>query len=582
MRLLPYADPGVPDTRSPARFLWWLAREQKATIGIAALLGVIWMLAQAVMPLAIGRGIDEVDDGDSRGAMVWVAVAALLGLIQALVGVVRHRAAVANWLYSAFRVIQLVGRHASRTGPAVPAKMPTGDVVATTSSDAHHIGHVFEVISRFAGAVMAYVVVAVIVMQTSFALGLIVLIGVPALVGALAPIIRPFQRRQREFRESLGKLTSLGADTVVGLRVLRGIGGERVFAGRYNTKSDGVRRKGVRLATMVSVLDSMMVLLPGAFLVLLTWVGAHLVMDGTVRPGTLVMLYGFAFFLMIPVRTAGEMTFVATRALVGAKRVITVLQIERDVPTEPQPAPAGPGTNGTGPHLAAASTPGVLIDHHTGLTVRPGELTMLASNRPAEASAVADRLGRLVPGNGVTLDGIPLDRLALADVRRRVVVSDPEPMLFTGTIRTALDPAGVHSDAAMLKAIEVAAAGDVLESVQVGLDGIVDERARSLSGGQRQRVALARALLIDPEILILVEPTSAVDAHTEAAIAGNLRRARLGKTTLVITGSPLLLAKADTVAWLVDGSVAATGAHEDLLDNIPDYRRTVTREEVLA
>lgn len=586
MRLLPYVDTGTPDTRSPARFLLWLALGQKATIANAAALGVIWMLAQAVMPLAIGNGINEIEDGDARGVMLWVAVAALLGVTQALVGIARHRAAVANWLYSAFRVIQVVGRHASRTGPAVPATISTGDVVATTSSDAHHIGHVFEVISRFAGAVMAYVVVALIVMRTSLVLGLIVLIGVPALVLALAPIIRPFQQRQRAFRESLGELTSLGADTVVGLRVLRGIGGERVFAGRYNTKSDGVRQKGVRLATMVSILDSMMVLLPGAFLVLLTWVGARLVMDGTAEAGTLVMLYGFAFFLMIPVRTAGEMTFVATRAFVGARRVITVLRIDRDVPTDPQPAHDEPGTSsGAGPHHAipdSAATAGVLIDHHTGLTVRPGRLTMLASNRPADSAAVADRLGRLVPGNGVTLGGVPLDRMALADVRRRIVVSDPEPMLFTGTIRTALDPAGVHSDASMLAALEIAAAGDVLDSVQVGLDGVVDERARSLSGGQRQRVALARALLIDPEILVLVEPTSAVDAHTEAAIAGNLRRAREGKTTLVITASPLLLAKADTVAWLTDGSIAATGTHDDLLDNVPGYRRSVTREEVLA
>jgi ABC-type multidrug transport system fused ATPase/permease subunit len=576
VRILPYADPGIPDTRSPARLLLWLALGQKAAIFLAAVLGVIWMLAQAVMPLAIGNGINEVVDGDTAGALRWAAVAAVLGVTQALVGIVRHRAAVANWLYSAFRVIQLIGRHSARTGPAVPNTIPTGDVVATTSSDAHHIGHVFEVISRFAGAMVAYLVVSLIVMRTSLVLGLLVLIGVPVLVLGLTPIIRPFQHRQRAFRESLGKLTSLGADTVVGLRVLRGIGGERVFAGRYKEKSEQVRRKGVRLATMVSILDSFMVLLPGAFLVLLTWVGARLVMDGTAEPGTLVMLYGFAFFLMIPVRTAGEMTFVATRALVGAKRVLKVLDIERDVPTAPARVLDQRG-NGHGP-----SASGLLVDSHSGLSVRPGELTMLASSKPAEAIAVADRLGRLVPGNGVTLDGVPLDAMALADVRRRVVVSDPEPMLFTGTVRTALDPAGEHDDATLLAALDAAAAGDVLDSVQVGLDGIVDERARSLSGGQRQRVALARALVRDPQILILVEPTSAVDAHTEAAIAANLRRARAGKTTLVVSASPLLLTHADTVAWLIDGTVAATGTHDELLTNVPDYRRSVTREEVLA
>jgi ABC-type multidrug transport system fused ATPase/permease subunit len=184
-----------------------------------------------------------------------------------------------------------------------------------------------------------------------------------------------------------------------------------------------------------------------------------------------------------------------------------------------------------------------------------------------------------VPGNGVTLGGMPLHDLPLGEVRRRILVSDPEPMLFTGTLRSALDPSGRHHDAELLTALRTVAAGDVLESLREGLDGGVDERARSLSGGQRQRVGLARALLRDPEVLVLVEPTSAVDAHTEAAIAGNLREVRSGRTTVVVTASPLMLGQADTVVWVVDGSVAAVGSHDELMAEFPEYRRTVTREE---
>jgi ABC-type multidrug transport system fused ATPase/permease subunit len=112
-----------------------------------------------------------------------------------------------------------------------------------------------------------------------------------------------------------------------------------------------------------------------------------------------------------------------------------------------------------------------------------------------------------------------------------------------------------------------------------GLDSVVEERGRSLSGGQRQRVALARVLLTDPEILVLVEPTSAVDAHTEAAIAQRLRTARAGRTTVVATASPLMLARADTVVWFADGHVAASGSHDELLATHADYRYTVIREE---
>ena len=380
---------------------------------------------------------------------------------------------------------------------------------------------------------------------------------------------------QRAQREALGKLTSLGADTVVGLRVLRGIGGEQVFSQRYAQRSETVRTAGVRLATTFSYLDAALVLLPGVFLVALTWVGTRLVLDGTVAPGDLVALYGFAFFLLIPVRTAGEMTFIVTRAIIAARRVLKVITVERDV--------ADGGTAGRiAPQLAgdpAVRNGAVLTDETSGLAINGGELTMLVSDRPGETAAIADRLGRLVPGNGAALDGTSLDEMPLAQVRRRIVVSDPEPMLFTGALRGALDPAGRHDDAELLTALRTVAAADVLESLREGLDGVIDERARSLAGGQRQRVGVARGLLRQPEILVLVEPTSAVDAHTEAAIAVNLRAARAGRTTVVITASPLMLGHADTVAWVVDGAVAAAGRHEDLMSTVPEYRRTGTSEE---
>ena len=532
------------------------------------------MLAQALVPWALGNGINEIIEGDTTSAWQWAAVVAALGLTQAVAGVARHRVAVANWLYAAFRTIQVVARHTARTGPAVPKAMPTGEVVATVSSDAMHIGHVFDTSARFAGAIASYVVVSVIVLNTSMTLGLIVLIGVPVLVLALMPIVRPLQRRQRAQREALGKLTSLGADTVVGLRVLRGIGGEQVFSQRYGQRSETVRTAGVRLATTFSYLDAALVLLPGVFLVALTWVGSRLVIDGTVAPGDLVALYGFAFFLLIPVRTAGEMTFIVTRAIIAARRVLKVLTVERDV-VDFATTPAPPLLSGD----PSAQDGVVLTDATSGLAINSAELTMLVSDRPSETAAIADRLGRLVPGNGVALHGVPLHDIPVAEVRRRVVVSDPEPMLFTGTLRGALDPPGRHSDAELLTALRTVAAGDVQESLREGLDGVIDERARSLSGGQRQRVALARVLLRQPEILVLVEPTSAVDAHTEAAIAANLREVRAGRTTVVVTASPLMLGQADTVAWVVDGTVAAVGRHDELMSAVPEYRRTVTREE---
>src|SRR5690606_27134823 len=156
------------------------------------------------------------------------------------------------------------------------------------------------------------------------------------------------------------------------------------------------------------------------------------------------------FFLLIPVRTAGEMAFVFTRALIAARRVLNVVRVEREVVDSPA--------------VDRLPSSGELTDETSGLTVAPGTLTMLVADRPAETAAVADRLGRLVPGNGVAFGGVPLPDVPLAEVRRRILVSEPEPMLFTGTLRGALDPVGQHADTDLLEAMHSVAAEDVLES----------------------------------------------------------------------------------------------------------------------
>ena len=173
----------------------------------------------------------------------------------------------------------------------------------------------------------------------------------------------------------------------------------------------------------------------------------------------------------------------------------------------------------------------------------------------------------------------PLEELSLAALRRRIVVSEQEPILFSGELRAQLDPWRARSDDAVLAALAVANAQDVLDALPGGLDETIDERGRSFSGGQRQRLVLARALLADPEILVLVEPTSAVDAHTEARIARDLRTARDGRTTVIVTTSPLVLDRADRVVLVEEGLATAVGTHRELLRDSPAYREVVTRGE---
>ena len=567
MQPLPVAEPGTPGARTPARLLVWVAKQQLGSLALGIVFGILWMVAQALMPYAIGRGIQEgVVEDDAAALARWALLLLGLGIIVGFAGVMRHRLAVQNWLRASFLLIQVVSHHVARCGPAVRARVSTGEVVATVSNDALRAGGAFDITARGAGAIVSYVVVAVILLSSSVVLGLVVLVGVPILVLTLGAVIKPLQARQRAQREEVGRLTALGADTAAGLRVLRGIGGEQAFFDRYHDRSQRVRRAGVDVATPQSTLDAAQVLLPGIFVVVVTWLGARFVLSGRIDAGDLVAFYGYAAFLVIPLRTGAEAVDKITRALVGARRMLDVLAV-RPVVTEPDdPATEPP--------------PGAwLVDERSGVAIEPGLTTCIASAVPDESTAIATRLGRLSAEQGVWLGDRPLEELSLAALRRRIVVSEQEPILFSGELRAQLDPWRACSDDAVLAALAVANAQDVLDALPGGLDETIDERGRSFSGGQRQRLVLARALLADPEILVLVEPTSAVDAHTEARIARDLRTARDGRTTVIVTTSPLVLDRADRVVLVEEGLATAVGTHRELLRDSPAYREVVTRGE---
>jgi ABC-type multidrug transport system fused ATPase/permease subunit len=526
--------------------------------------GIVWMVAQSVMPAVIGRAIDEgVRAQNMQRLWLWSAVLLGVGVLQALAGILRHRFAVANWLTAAYRTVQLVTRHAVRLGATLPRRVSTGEVVSIGSTDLSHIGNAIEVMGRGAGALASFFVVAIILLNSSMTLGLVVLIGVPLLLLLLGPLLKPLQKRNLAQREMMGELNALASDIVGGLRVLRGIGGEEVFHSRYVSESQRVRSAGVQVAKMQSLLDALQVFLPGIFVVVVMWLGARFAVQGTITPGELVAFYGYSAFLMIPLRTGTEVANKLIRGLVAGRRVCRVLSVEPEV-------------HDVGVRREA-STSAELVDLKSGLRVQPGRLTAVVSDVPDETAALADRLGRFAEGPA-TLDGVPLSDLEREFVRRAILVSDSSATLFSGRLRDELDIRGTASDDDLLAAVATASAEDVLETLDGGLEARVEERGRSFSGGQRQRLVLARALAADPDILVLVEPTSAVDAHTEARIAGRLRAQRRGRTTVVTTASPLLLDHADEVALVEAGRVVRVGKHRDLLED-PRYRRVVVRGE---
>ncbi|WP_346174252.1 ABC transporter ATP-binding protein [Streptomyces cuspidosporus] len=594
IRDLPYPDPGRPDVRSGPRFLLWLGRNQLGGQVKAALWGLLHMAALVCFPVAIGFGVQAVVD--RSGARLALAGGLMAGLtaLTALGDTMLHRAAVTNWITAAARVQQLLARKAVELGSALTRRVAAGEVVAVSTGDVEKIGWFVESLSRFTAAAITTVGVCVALVVYQPALGLVVALGVPALALAVFPLLPRATRRADEQREKAGRATELASDTVAGLRVLRGIGGEELFLSRYRQASQEVRTAAVRSARMWALIAAVQVALPGLLLIGVVWYGATLAREGRIAVGELVTVYSAVTFLLFPLRNFEEIAMAYSFSRPSARRAARVLALRRSSSGARDPgadaAAGGPDGEGLG---------GDLYDPASGVLAPAGRLTAVVCGDPDLAGRLADRLGGHAPDDGgaveaepgrapsALLGGVPLDEVPLEAARRAVLVQDKDPVLLSGTLAELLDVPRSGA-VTVAEALEAAQCGDVLDALARAsadgsgaadpLDARITERGRSLSGGQRQRLALARSLVTDPEVLVLDEPTSAVDSHTEARIAQGLRRLRAGRTTVVFTSSPLLLDRADRVVFLADGKAAAAGGHRDLLATEPGYRAVVTRE----
>lgn len=598
--LLPPSGKPLELPADPKRILLALLRKNKRLLFIATVVVTLSQLATALLAWALGLLLDAgLDKGFGSHLVRPVVVFVALILIATVFSGIYQMFEIAAWLQAQMGSARMSSYHvANRRGQTKP-DMATGDIIATITTDAPHIGSVFAYIPDLVASIITTGVIAYLMLSVSVPLGLVVVIGMPIVVGGLSLVIKPLQERQQSQREAQGDLTNIGTDVVTGLRVLRGIGGEDVFNARYNELSQEVRKRGIHAAVPQSILSATSQSLPQAFALVVVAIGAFMVFEGSLSAGEMIAFYGFAGYLMHPLFIVVGAMQVGTRAWVGLRKVARVQELESSVAASSE-------ENDLASHLAKDASAEQdsylqpLRDGESGVEVKPRITTAIVAANPDVSAALATRLSRVDDANPVFIGEGDLRLRPIDEVRRHIVLASADDHLFSGSLRENLladraDPrepltvqntifetfldnrireerplikTGRHpEDEKLLESMRVADAGDVLDSIPEALDGRVAEKGRTLSGGQRQRVALARALATDADVLIAIEPTSAVDSHTEARIASRLYSHREGLTTVLVTASPLVLDQSDEVILIDDdGREIARGTHSGLME----------------
>lgn len=592
----------TPVPSNPKELLKHIFKTSRFTLILSILLAATHFVAMAMLPWAIGGLLDSgLETGLHPSITPWVLTT--LGIIAlAALSSLNEPVQIGLWLHGTWEPVRWLLRRVSRRRTDVSQKMASGDIVASVTTDGDKLGAIAAFVPDAVGSAVAFVVVAILMLQVSVPLGLFVLIGMPLLLFGISRIIKPLQQRIAIQREEQGNLTSLASDAVVGLRVLRGVGGEDVYNEKYIAQSTVVQEAGIRAAKYRALLNAIQTAGPALFTAIVVGGGLYLTYNGAMSPGQLFSFYGYTVFLSMPIGAISQTIQMGTRAWVGAKKIGHVIAAEPLVTDDDAVVPSETPRDWAGAEL---------VDAESGVRIEPHKITALVAASPLETTAIGVRLTRVDDANETLADGVDLRSYPVDEVREHIVLSGSVAELFTGSLRSGVlgpdapevAPRSVYEqvrdiqqpggegralfekevveglsaeDQRLMDALAAADAGDVVTSVDGGLDGQIAERGRSLSGGQRQRVALARVLAADPDVAVLIEPTSAVDSHTESRIASNLAQVRRGKTTVIVTASPLVLDRCDEIVLVAGGREIARGSHRDLLDN-PDYYSVVHR-----
>nr|WP_275406774.1 ABC transporter ATP-binding protein [Streptomyces sp. SID12488] len=546
-------------------------RGQRRDVALGALLGSGHQLGEVMVPVVIGLVIDHAVAGSDTGALLsWLAALAVVYVGLAL-----------SWRFGAWSAdraaaqaehtlrITLVRRVLAPGGGTEEGRLP-GALANIATEDAKRVGAVSMAAMGGISSLVGILVGAVVLLRMSVTLGLVVLLGTPVLLWLGHLLSKPLESRSEAEQERAAHASAVAADLVAGLRILKGIGGESTALARYRTTSRDSLQATLKAARAQAFQSGMVLALTGCLIAAVALVGGRLAAQGDISLGQLVSAVGLAVFLVGPLETLAWVNAELAQGRASATRIAEVLAAPHNVT---------PGTATLAqPVRGAVRLTGVSLGglKNLDLDIAPGELLGVVATDPAHAIDLMRCLARQAdPDAGtVELDGVPLRDLDPAELRTALLVAEHDADLFEGTVRgnvTAASPD--HADPG--RAMTAAGVAQVAQSLPDGEDTAVSERGRSLSGGQRQRVALARALAAERPVLVVHDPTTAVDTVTEVGIADGVREIRKGRTTVLVTTSPALLSVTDRVVLLENGRVTDTAPHADLIDRHETYRAAV-------